>query len=186
MGYAALALAAVSAATSAYGAYEQGQAQSEAANYQAQVAKNNQDIANQNAQFALQQGQQQEAAKREQTAQTISTERAFTAASGIDPNKGSPLRIQGDTAGLGALDASVISTNAARTAWGFQTQGMNFGAQAGLLQQQSSSAAAAGNVGAFSSIIGGASSVANKWQIDKALGLLGSNPNAYATAGMVT
>lgn len=168
---AALALSGVGAAVSAYGAIQQGNAAASAANYQAQVARNNQIIADQNAQFALQQGQQQEAAKQQQTAQTISDQRAVTAAAGIDPNRGSSLRIQGDTAALGELDAQTIRNNASRTAWGFQTQGANFGAQAGLLQSQASNATAAGQLGAFSSIIGGASSVSNKWLTYKTQGV---------------
>lgn len=160
---AALALTGIGAAASAVGAFEQGQAASESASYQAQVAKNNQAIADQNAQYALEQGQQQNAAKQQQTAQTISDQRAITAASGIDPNRGSSVRVQGDTAALGALDSATILNNAARTAWGYNTQGVDFGAEASLLSSQSSSAAASGDLGAFSSIIGGASSVSNKW-----------------------
>lgn len=160
---ASLIAAGTSAAVGAVGAIEQSNAASSAANYQAQVARNNQAIADQNAQTALEQGQQQTLAKQQQTAQQISSERAATAASGIDPNSGSSVRIQGSTAALGALDAQTITNNAARTAWGYKTQGLDFGAEAGLLQQQASSASTAGALGAFSSIIGGASSVSNKW-----------------------
>jgi hypothetical protein len=170
---AALALSAVSAGVSAYGAAESSAAQSQAANYQAQVALNNQKIADQNAQFALQQGAQEEAAKRQQSAQVISEQRAITAAAGIDPNQGSSMRIQGDTAALGELDAQTIRNNAARTAWGFQTQGANFGGQAALLQSQASDASSAGALGAFSSLIGGASSVANKWTTFNSQGVFG-------------
>lgn len=167
----ALGASAAGAAVSAFGAVEQGQAASSAANYQAQVARNNQVIADQNAQVALQQGQQQNAAKQQQTAQTISDQRAITAASGIDPNRGSSVRIQGDTAALGELDSQTILNNAARTAYGYQTQGMNFADQASLLSAQSSSAAGAGELGAFSSIIGGASSVASKWTTYNQMGV---------------
>lgn len=169
MGTAALVLTAIGAASSAYGAYQQGQAESQAASYQAQVARNNQLVAQQNAQMALQTGQQQEAAKREQTAQMIGQQRAIIAGSGIDPNSGSSKRIQGDTAALGALDASTIRNNAERTAYGYQTQGMDYSAQAGLLQSQSSSASSAGELSAFGSIVGGAASVANKWYTYKNL-----------------
>lgn len=171
IGTAALATAGVGAGLSAYGTYEQGQAESQAAAYQAQVAQNNQLIANQNAQYALEQGQQQVAAKQQQTAQLIGTQRAAVASSGIDPNSGSAVRLQSDSAGLGALDASQISNNAARTAYGYQTQGMDFAAQASLLQSQSSNAAASGELGAFNSIVGGASSVASKWLTGNLQGL---------------
>lgn len=170
---AALAFTAVGAGASAIGAIGQSEAASSAANYQAQVARNNQMIADQNAQFALEQGQQQQTAKQQQTAQQISAERAETAASGIDPNNGSAARIQGSTAALGKLDADTIANNAARTAWGYRNQGASFGAEAGLLQSQASSAAAGGALGAFSSIIGGASSVANKWKIYQSQGVGG-------------
>lgn len=165
MGIAAIGLAAtaIGAGVSAYSAIEQGNAASSAANYQAQVARNNQIIADQNAQVALQQGEQQVNAKQEQTAQVISQQRAITAAAGVDPNQGSSARIQGDTAALGALDVNTIRNNAQRTAYGFQTQGMNFADNASLLQSQSSQASSAGALGSFSSIIGGASSVAGKW-----------------------
>lgn len=169
---AAVALAGVGTAVSAYSAFAQGAASSANADYQAQVAKNNQTIADQNAKVALEQGQEQEQAKREQTAQTISQERAITASSGIDPNRGSSVRIQGSTAALGELDAQTIRNNAARTSWGYQAQGLNFGAEANLLESQASNAAASGAVGAFSSIIGGASSVANKWITYKTMGAL--------------
>jgi hypothetical protein len=171
--YAALALTAVSAGVSAYGAAQSASAQSQAADYQAQVALNNQKIADQNAQVALQQGEQQEAAKREQTAQVISEQRAITAAAGIDPNQGSSRRIQGDTAALGELDAQTIRNNAARTAYGFRAQGNDFSGQASLLESQSASASSAGALGAFSSLIGGASSVANKWTTFNSQGVFG-------------
>lgn len=169
----AIAATAVGAGVSAYGAMESSAAQSSAADYQAQVALNNQKIADQNAQFALQTGQQEEAAKREQTAQTISQQRAITAASGIDPNHGSMQRIQGDTAALGQLDAQTIRNNAARTAWGYQNQGASFGGQAALLQSQASDASTAGALGAFSSLVGGASSVSSKWTTFNTQGVFG-------------
>ena len=186
MGIAALSLIAtgVGAAVSAYGAHEQGVAESQAATYQAQVARNNQIVAQQNAQMALQTGQQQEAAKREQTAQMIGQQRAIVAGSGIDPNSGSSKRIQGDTAALGALDAEQIRNNAARTAYGYQTQGVDYAAQAGLLQSESSSAASAGELSAFGSIVGGAASVSNKWLTQKLYGMWPSSPvtsGSYAT-----
>jgi hypothetical protein len=157
-------LMAASSAVDAYGKEKEGQANAEQAFYQSQVAANNQKIADQNAQYALAQGQQQEAAKREQTAQTISMQRATAAASGLDANTGSSLRTQGDIAGLGALDAATIKNNALRTAYGFKVQGLNFGAEAGMLQNQSKDALADGNLAAFGSIVGGASSISNKWQ----------------------
>lgn len=159
----ALAASATAAATSAYGAYQQGQASSAAATYQAAVARNNQIVANQNATYATQQGQAMEASKREQTAQLLGKERAMAGAAGVDSSSGSPLRLQGDTSRLGEVDALTIRDNAARSAYGYQTQGLNFQAEAGLDMMKSRNATAGGALGAFSSIAGGASSVSDKW-----------------------
>ncbi|MFM0151449.1 hypothetical protein [Paraburkholderia sediminicola] len=158
-----LAVAAAGAAASAYGAIRQGQAASAAASYQAQVAKNNQTIASQYAAQSLADGQNQVAAKQQQTAQMIGGERAAMAANGVDLDSGSALRIQGDTAKLGDVDAMTIKNNAARAAYGYQLQGVSYGQQASLDESTGANAVSAGNLNAFSSILGGASSVGSKW-----------------------
>ena len=164
MGVAALGWA--SLVMSAAGSLKQASASQQMASYQAAVARNNQMIANQNATLALQQGQQKEAAQRQQTAQAISMDRAAASASGLDPNRGSPLRAQSDTASIGELNAQTIRQNAETQAWGYRNQGANFGAQAQLTQM-------GGQYGALSSIIGGASSVANKWLTYQNQGVFG-------------
>ena len=168
MAYSAIAgliLAAVGAAASASSAEEQAKAQANAANYQAQVAANNQIIANETAARTLQQGQQMSQIKEMQTGQQMAAVRAAAGASGLDPNAPgtSATRVQSDVETLGSTDALTIRNNAALAAWGYQTQGSNFSAQAGLLEQQSSQALTAGNLNAFSSIINAGASVSSKW-----------------------
>lgn len=158
-----VAMTAVSAGVSAYGAYRQGQAQSAADAYQAQVARNNQIVAGQYAQQATQDGENKVAAKQEQTAQMIGAQRAAMAANGVDLDSGSPLRVQQDTAKLGEVDAMTIRNNAAREAYGYQLQGLSYGQQAQLDESASENAETAGSLNAFSSILGGASSVASQW-----------------------
>lgn len=154
---------AIGAGVSAYGAKQQGIAESNQANYQAAVARNNQIVANQYATTELQRGQVLEGEKREQTAQTISNIRAAVGASGLDVASGSALRLQSDTAKVGELDAQTIRNNSQRAAYGYQVQGMNYGATAGLEDAEARNAARSGNLGMWSSIIGGASTVANRW-----------------------
>ena len=165
MALAGYASAVAGAGVAAYSAHEQGVAQSKAAAYQAQVARNNQAMAAQYATMETQKGAQLEEQKRLQTAQAEGSVRAAAGASGLDPNAtgSSPLRLQGDTAMLGEQDALTIRANAARAAYGYKVQGLNYGAQAGLDEAASADAARAGALGAFSSIIGGASSVSDKW-----------------------
>ncbi len=85
-----IALAVGSLVASAGGSIMQGVSQSQAANYQAQVARNNQVIAQQNAKLAIQEGGVQEQAQREKTSQLIGGEIAQEAASGVSPNTGRP------------------------------------------------------------------------------------------------
>lgn len=158
-----IAMTAISAGVSAYGAIKQGQAQSAALQYQAQVAQNNQKIAGQYAQQAIADGENKVAAKQQQTAQMIGAQRAAMAANGIDLDSGSPLRLQEDTAKLGNVDALTIRNNAAREAYGYQVQGLSYGQQAQLDEASASNAVTAGNLNAFSSIVGGASSIGSKW-----------------------
>ena len=164
---AALAIVATvaGAAMSAYGSYESGQAQRNQALYQSAVATNNQTIANQYAQTEIQRGQVLEQEKREQTAQMISSERATIGANGLDINTGSPLRLQESVAKLGELDAQTIRNNALRSAYGYQVQGMNFGAEAGLFDAEAANAARAGNLGMWSNIMAGASGTAFRWNV---------------------
>lgn len=148
--------AAASTAATVGSAVVQANAQEKANAYQAQVASNNQKTAEANAEYSLQVGDTKVAAKQQQTSQMLGAERAGLAASGVDLDSGSPLRLQKDTATLGQVDADTIRSNAARDAYGYRTQGLNFG----IVAQQDRTA---GNLDAFGDILTGASSVAGKW-----------------------
>lgn len=175
---AAIAATALAAGVSAYGASQQADAQAKAAQYQAAVAQNNQVIANQNAAAAQQQataatqaGEQAAQTRQLQAAAQVSKIRAGAGAEGIDPNTGSAVALQSDAEKLGTLDALTIRNNAARTAYGYNVQavgdiatGNNFSSQSTLDQMTAANANSAGFINASSSLIGGASSVSDKWQ----------------------
>lgn len=161
----ALSLTATAAAgaVSAMGAIESADAQQKQANYQAQVARNNQTIASQNADAATQAGAVQEQNQRFKNAEQMGTIRATLAANGGDIGSGSALDIQSDAARLGEVDALTIRNNAARNAYGYQAQGANFGADAGLDVARGKQAQTAGTMGAASSILGSASQFGNQY-----------------------
>jgi len=142
--------------TSMAGAGMSAYSQMQSADYNAQVAKNNQIIANQNASIALQQGQQQEENKRIQTGEMLGAITSGEAASGVNPNEGSALNVRSSAAETGEIDAETIRFNAGITARNLQYQGAMYGSQAQLDISQ-------GQYGMMSSILGGASSVSNKW-----------------------
>lgn len=145
----------------AYGAYRSAQAQKAQSEYQAGVARNNQIIAERNAQDAIKRGQAEEARHRLQVAQLKGTQRSVLAASGVELDDGSALDILGDTAELGELDALTIRSNAEREAYQARVQGMNYAAEAGL----HSYAAESTNpfLSAGSALFSGLGSVADKW-----------------------
>ncbi len=159
-GEAALAVSAIGTAVAGYSAYQSGQAQSAAAQYQAQVAQNNSAIANLNANAAISTGNTQLQAAQEQAAQHQGMIRAVMGAGGLDLNSGSALRDQQGEAQIDQLNQATITSNAARSAWNFRNQGMDFSATSNLETMQGLQAESAGELGAFSSLLSGAGTFA--------------------------
>lgn len=180
----AMAASAAGSLASAGGSLTTGNANAQAAQYQAAVARNNEIVSNQNAEYAKQAGVSREQAQRQKTASTIGMQRAQMAKNGIDIGSGSALNLQSDTAMIGELDALTVRNNALRQAINFSRQGADFGANARLLDMQASNAKTAGNIGAFSSIVGGAGSVASKWSRWKTPSS-GSNVDMWSVDGGV-
>lgn len=160
---ASIASAAVGTVASVAAAQQQAESQAGAARYQAQVAKNNQDVANQLAAQAGQEGEAQVSRKRLQTAAIIGSQQAAQAASGLDVNKGTALDVRSSAAELGELDALTIRNAAEKQAFGYKQAGLSYGAQAQLDQATAENALTAGNINSFASLAGGVSSVSDKW-----------------------
>jgi hypothetical protein len=178
---AALATAAIVASVAgagvgAYGAISAGNAAQSAANYQGQVAANNAIIADQNAKAATAAGNAQAEQQRMKTNAIIGAQMAGQASSGLDTGSGSPLDVRTSTKELGELDVLTIRNNAARQAYGYQTQSSSFTAQGALDRLTGANAATAGDIGGISSILGGASSVGKKFADFKTSGAF-NNPS---------
>lgn len=170
---ASLAVSAIGAGVTTAGTISQGQANKSAAAYQAQVARNNQTIAQQNAQQAAQAGsvsaQARDFANRQRTGAIL----AGQAASGIDIESGSSQEVRKSSEELGRLDTATVMANALNTARSYSTQAENFGAQAGLDTLQARNASTAGYLTGGASLIGGASSFADKWLRYQTTGVTG-------------
>lgn len=130
------------AGVGAYASYAQGQAQKEASEFNAKVAENNAMAAEQQGQFDAQQ-------IRDKNRRLVASQRAAYAASGVDPNSGSPLDVYRDTKISGELEA-LTAIYTGRTSANAQT------AQASLDRARANSASNAGTLGAASSLLGGA------------------------------
>ncbi len=152
-----------SAGISFIGGQQQAAAQKDAANYQAQVARNNQVIAEQNATYARQAGAAEVEAQGMKTRAVVGQEEAAQGASGIDLTTGSPQEVRRSTSQLGQLDAATLQANAELRARGAEVQASNFGASAALYSQQAKNASSAGTISGFSSLLSGGSQFSDKW-----------------------
>ncbi len=149
-------MAAASLASSAIGSIAQGKAQSASDKYNAQIARNNTQIATQNATFAGEEGAVNAGAEELKTRAQVGSIKASQAANGVDVNTGSAVDVRSSAAELGELSAINIRSNAARSAYGYQTQASSDTAQAALDKEQAKYASEAGYIKAGTTLLGGA------------------------------
>lgn len=152
------------AAVSAIGSYEQGQAQSKALSYQAQVASNNAQIAQEQASLATQKGEQQALAQGEKNRATQGAIASSMAANGVDVNTGSAANVKQSADLLGMQDVQTIRSNAAIENYGYRSQKMGYEAEAGLDTAEAKWAKQSAIFGAVGSLLGGAVGAAGKYQ----------------------
>lgn len=158
-----LALSAVSTVAGVMGSIQQGKAASDAANYQAQVAKNNATIATQNAEYASAAGeskaQSQDFKNRALAGQIESSQ----AASGLDLSSPTLRDVRDASGQIGRLDTANVMADAMLQARAQQARASNYEAEVGLRQMEASNATTAGYTKAFGSLLSGGASFADKW-----------------------
>jgi hypothetical protein len=163
LGIASLVGSVISGVTGAVGAIQQGAANADAARYQAGVARNNQIIAQQNATRSAQAGAVQAQNRDFRTRAVVGQIEAGQGAGGIDVASGSSKEVRDSAQQLGRFDAQTVFDNAMLTARSEAAQATNFGAQADLDTMRARNASTSGAIGGFGSILGGATSFADKW-----------------------
>lgn len=136
----------VGAAVAAYGAYQQGQAQKKAANFNAKVAEQNATISRKDA--AMQQQQHDR-----ETYLRMGALKANAAASGGSAGQGSALDVLGDVAGQSALERQMIGYRGEMAARGY-------GNTASLEKFSGKEAAKAGTISAGATLLQGIGSAA--------------------------
>jgi hypothetical protein len=142
-------------------------------NYQAGVAQINAGIDKQNAEYALNQGEQQSVIEGLKAGQQAGAIRAAQGASGVDVNSGSAAAVQASQRGITAMDLTQIRTNAAKTAYDYNVKSVMDTNQASLDVMAGENAKTAGDINATSSILGSVSSVSSKWLQGSQAGLWG-------------
>jgi hypothetical protein len=156
-------LSAAGTVASVIGSEQAAKAQSEQAAYQAQVAKNNQTIADQNAAYASEASNAQVTQAQLKQRSETGAVAAGLAANGLDINTGSPSQVRTAESEITQLNTENTEQQGALQIYGYRTSASNFGAQSGLFQQQASQAGTAGNISAVTGLLSGASSLASKW-----------------------
>ncbi len=148
---AALALTAIGLGLNIYGqvragreARRVGEAQQRAAESEAGLLDYNAQVADLQAQDAVERGREEESRFRTGVRGIIGAQRAEIAASGTDVGFGSAVDVQEDAAFLGELDALTIRNNAAREAWGYKVQAHDIRQRARITRQEGRELARAG------------------------------------------
>lgn len=177
---AGLALAAAGTAASVIGQMQQASAAKASANYQSEVAAGNQQIAKQNASYAAAEGEAQAAQKEMQTRAQEGAILSGQASSGVDVNSPTSTAVRTSESELGKLDANTIKSNAARRAYGYETEATNFGNQESADKATGSNAETSGYIGAGSALLSGAGNAALNYS--KAVGFssgINSDSSSY-------
>lgn len=148
----------VSTVMGAVGKIQAGEDAAAADRYNSEVAANNALIDKQRATLAGQEGEVNAATEEQKTKAKIGGILANQGASGVDVNSGSASDVRASEAMVGAQDAINIRANAARTAYGYQTQASNDEAQSELDRAKAGSDQRAGLIGGATTVL---SDVAN-------------------------
>jgi hypothetical protein len=158
-----LIASAAGAGVSAIGAKTTADANAASYNYKAAVANNNAILAQRNADQATQAGQVGAQVQGLKTKTLVANQLVTQASNGLDVGSGTNVAVRQSAEDLGHLDTLTILSNAAKNAQGFKAQGMNFQAESGLNKAAAENAETAGGFGIATSLLGGASSFADKW-----------------------
>jgi hypothetical protein len=138
------------------GAYQQGMFQSRLAGY-------NQQLAQQEKATTLQAGNIAESEQLMKTGKEVGAVTAGQAAGGVDVGRGSAKAVQAATEAAGQYDAATIRYNTANRAYGLQQEAFSDLLQKQSARKQAIAGLVGGIMGAGSSFMGGASSMADKW-----------------------
>lgn len=121
-------------------------------------------IADRQAADALARGRESEMRARSDTHQLRGSQRAAMAAQGIDVGEGSALDIQSETTALGELDATAIRNNAAREAFGFKAQALDFRTESAFVREAGRQRAHALRRQAVPTLLTGALAMGQTWR----------------------
>ena len=151
------------AAVSAAGAISGGIAAQNQGNYQAQVARNNATIAEQNAVRTEQAGAAATENQGRKGASRLASLKTAQASNGVDVNTGTAVDVQAGERQTNQLDTENVFSNSELHAYGYRTQATNFEAEAALDKSKADNAVPAALLKATGGLLSSAGSVGSKW-----------------------
>ena len=168
--------------------YQAGLAEQRKAQYQAQVAKVNQKIAKQNADYEIKVGESEAQKVGLAGQQVIAQQKVSQAAGNLDTNIGSPAQVRDSQQNAVNHDMATVRANAARRAYGHEVEAMSAEQSATLYEMGGENAVQAGamrrsaaDTMATSSLLSTAGSVASRWTSAGQSGMFGSAPRASSS-----
>lgn len=154
---------AAGAGVQALGAHETAAATSSMYNFQTRVAQINANIAQEQGRTEEMAGEVKAEQSGLKTAERAGFIRDAAAAGGLDPGSGSAKQVLGSTYEVGQFEGATIRNDAARRAFGYNVSAFGDTAQASLDTAAGRNAIIAGDFNVGTSILGGATSVSDKW-----------------------
>lgn len=127
--------------------------------FENQVDQRNAQLAEKQAEFAVNDATLDANRLGGQTAQQVASGRAAAAAGGADVNTGSAAAVTASRNLVGAVDALTIKNNAAREAWGYDVQAANYRTQGKLALMAGQNEATADTMKGVSTLLGGATDI---------------------------
>lgn len=166
-----MAGSAASGIMGAAGASAKADAQTAMYNYKAGVAKANQQVAAQNKAYAIQAGGVRAEQEGLKGAQMMGATKVAQAGSGFDVNTGTAVGVRDSQQAAITQTQGLIRNDAARKAYGYDVEGMGFAAESKFDVMAGEAAQTAGGWDVASSLLGGATQVADKWSKFKNAGV---------------
>lgn len=179
----ALAGAVVGGAVGAFGSITAGNAAAAASKYKAGIAQLNTQISQQNANWSLESGDIKGMESGLQSGQQIAQTKVVQSGSGFDVTTGTNQTVRDTQTKAAQFDQNVIAWDASKTAWGFEAKAATDTAQANLDTMAAGTEKQAGEIGAVSSFLGGATSVASKWSQASQTGMTGGSSGPITLGG---
>lgn len=179
-GYGSLIGMGASSLITAFGSIGLTSKQNAIAQAQANIARINAQQMEWSAQQRMQSAEKDQVRLTMQAGQVKGSQKAAIAANGLATNAGSAVEILSSTDIIKEIDSQQIKENAVRDAWGMRLQGVNYSNQALSFEAQKQSVGL--NFG--TTLLQGASQIANRYMIYDALGLFDSSSSAPQATGI--